>query len=665
MSIFFLSLIMIIALLISTYGWGLITVNLTYGNIKYHWSFLAALGLACWSFLGGILNLSGLAYAGSLYIVLAIGICSTFIALTRYRTKSFALALPKFTFDIIIYILSVLIILGISIFLIATLMPANVFNFGDDFTMYLARPFQMLQTGSLGGNPFDTTGIESLGTQSFLQSFILMLYPAEYVNGLDTVLCFLLTSSLLFAIAHSIKAHSLYLLISLLALIFINPQIVNISPLYSISTMILGMLIASSVFTNSSNRSGMQLMFINTIPFALFVSSLISLKMTLVVFAVSYCLIYFTLNILFSNHKKQFFLKGLFLIVLVIVFLIPWVGVYGDKYWHIFVNFTQSNINESFTSVEFVRLKSLIGQLTSYDELFYEGRYIGYGFVIFLLLMAAVLSFSNLFKKNKNALFIPHLIVVFASSSSGIISYLFNVHFFDPDTSLRYSLPVFIAVLPYAALILGSYFGVFQKTLSSHESKIKISQFIFTTILCVSFVVLFILFWNTLLGRATNAYSNRSLISFPAAKDRNYIEYNKRALSNDTRNLVRGIQDKTDKGQAILAWISVPFHIDYTRNKIYTLTALGLFNPGLNMPLTGNPEDLRAYLKNKGVRYVMWEWKLFINVENIWRAYLISPYPVYRKIAENNLYFIKTLLALGQISKIIYNNNGTVLFDLR
>ncbi len=413
MSIFFLSLIMIIALLVSTYGWGLITASITYGNTKYHWAFLSALGLASWTFLGGILNMSGFAYKGTLCIVIAIGICSTFIALLRYRTRFFALldkALPKFSFDIIIYVLSTLIILGTSIFLIATLMPTNVFNYHDDFTIYLARPFQMLQTGTLGGNPFDSLGIEGLGTQSFFQSLILMLFPAEYVNGFDIVLCFLLTSSLLVGIAHSIKAHSLYLLISLLALIFINPQVVNISPLYSVSAMILGMIIASSVFTDSSNRSETQLMFISMIPFALFVSSLISLKMTLVVFAVSYCLIYFALNILFSNHKKQFIVKGVFLIVLVIVCLIPWIGVYSNNYWHIFVNFTQGNIQESYTIAEFVGLKSLIGQLTSYDEMFYGGRYIGYGFVMFLLLVAAVLSFSYLFRK---MLFLPLILLGF------------------------------------------------------------------------------------------------------------------------------------------------------------------------------------------------------------------------------------------------------------
>ncbi len=187
-----------------------------------------------------------------------------------------------------------------------------------------------------------------------------------------------------------------------------------------------------------------------------------------------------------------------------------------------------------------------------------------------------------------------------------------------------------------------------------------------TTILSVSFVLLFILFWNALLGRATNAYCNKTLLPFTFVNDSKYVEYNKQAFSNDTRDLVRGIQDKTDKGQSILVWISAPFQIDYTRNKIYTLTSLGLINPGLNIPITGNPDDLREYLQDTGVRYVMWQYNFTnsISLQSAWSNYLVSPFPVYRKVAENNLYFAKLLLALAKRSNIIFIKNGFVLFDL-
>ena len=76
---FFLSTFVIIAFLVSTYGWGWMLARISYRDDDQHWAFLSALGLSCLIFLGGILNALRIAYVGGLYVIFGIGIVFTFL----------------------------------------------------------------------------------------------------------------------------------------------------------------------------------------------------------------------------------------------------------------------------------------------------------------------------------------------------------------------------------------------------------------------------------------------------------------------------------------------------------------------------------------------------------------------------------------------------------
>ena len=663
MSLPLLSSAVIVGLLVSAYGWGRATAALTWRDRTHHASLLAVLGLAAWAFLGGVLNASGSAHRAALGVVVALGILVAVPALPR-RTVTLAdlrehLNAPGWSSAA--YALATLFIVGASLFLTTTLMPSRIFNFGDDFTMYLARPFQMLQTGTLGGNPFDATGIESLGVQSFFQSFILMWLPPEYVNGFDLVLCFLLASSLLVGIARSMGAHGAWLLMSLLTFVLINPQVVNISPVYSTSAMTLGMIAASNLFADSPPRSDIRSVVLGVIPLALLASALIALKMTLVVFAAAYCVLYFALLVLTSAQKKRFFLGGAAATALTFLFLAPWGAVYWDSYRQALANLEGGGVQAPCGGLDLVRLKSALGGLTSFDEMFYGGRHVGYGLVIVLLLGAALLSSFFLVRARRGPSSVSHLVGVLASSVAAMAGYVVNVNCSDTDAALRYSLPVFIAVLPYAALVVGSRLGDLHSP-GAGTGRRRVPA----GIMGVALALLLAAFWDSLSTRARRASLDGSLVPFPGASARSYAEYNRRILGRDARDTMRAIQARTEGGLGILVWNLAPFHVDFARNRIYTLTALGLYNPGLSLPITGGPEDLRAYLRGHGIRYVIWEYGFFTSesVARAWREYSVSSFPAYRKIGVNNLYFIRTLAALAQTSRVSYDMNGTVLLDL-
>jgi len=669
----FFSTFLILALLVSTYGWGWMVARISYHTHDQHWAFLSALGLSCLIFLGGILNALSIAYAGGLYVLFGIGIVFSFVALFRRRAVKPIHqyeASSRGSADLIFSSLSYILILGTAAFLIVTLMPTNILNYHDDFYVHTIGPYRMMQTGTLGGNPFSRLGFDSFGAQSFLQAFILAIFPTEYVNGFDSVFCFILAAFLLIGIAKTLKAHGLYLLLSLSVLIIINPQTVNISAVYSGSVMILGMIFSSSLLENSRSCSGIKSMVASVLPFALFVSALISLKMSFVFFAVIYSSIYFLILLYFSIDKKNSTITMAFIIVLILIFLLPWITVYWENYLYVLQHGFSVNPMEFSESNWFLFQKIMIRQFLHSDKLLYGGHYFSYVLVMITLLMASILSICCV-KRNESIAFRPYLISVFASGVACIASYFLNTYIrLDSEATLRYSCPVLIGTLPYAVLIFGSHLGTFQLDIRGNKPYPKIKKKIgMTFVLIVLQIILIGLFWDNLRDRIRLAYYDRTNLSFLLARVDNsdLYQYNQYALSNEARDLMRSIQSKTEKGQAIFTSIEIPCHLDFTRNKIYTFDDFGIYNPRLwlNISFTNNPEDIRRYLKNMGIRYIMWEYNSsLMRSEEKWRSRLNSIASWRRKEALYNLYFRKMMFALAEKSKIIYNSNEIILIDL-
>ena len=662
---FFLSTIFIVASLVSSYGWGRTIARLAYGNSNQQWAFLSALGLAFLIFLGGIINFIGIAYPGILYAIFFTGIIFSIIALFK---GSFSNSLnligihSKTFFDKFCFVLSIFIIVATSIFLIATLLPTNAFNIYDDFQTYLVRPFRMLQTGTIGGNNFDILGIDSLGGQSFLQAFILAVFPIEYVNGFDIIFCFVLIAFLLVGIAQVTKAHGLYLILAISTLILINPQIINIAALYSGSAMILGMIFASIILADYYNTKEKKSAFVRVIPFALFISALISLKFTLALFAIIYSVIYFLALLIFSKDKKNIMVTGIFLAVSVLFFLLPWIAIYRENYWYIIQGIFHENPQDIFANSYHSSRDFITKNWFSSDRLYWGGSFRGYNVLMLIMLMASLLSAYHLIKK-KHSILNPYLIAIFVAGIAGIMSYFITAYFWDPDTHIRYSCSVIIAALPFTVLILGSQFGVFNPIVTGVKHKKVSSQYVMLSTMLLIFIILIGCFGNSVLERINLVHHKRTVLAFPLPLG--YVGFNKTMLNNNTKKDVRIIQNKTEEGQTILAWTSIPFHLDFARNKILTVSEAGLCNPWLDLPLNSKLEDIRKFLNKRGIRYVILEYKGFaIKDEDGFRSYLRAPFLIYRKIASYNLYFRKMLIVLAKENLIIYNQNGIMIIDI-
>jgi len=257
----YLSIVAYTLLLSACYGWGYALVKWTDIRDKDNFAFLSVVGIACLIFLGGVLNLVRLAYPVALMILFLSGLAFSAIHLMAY-VKPWITAWRAGSSSIqekmqcmpghFLLIGMLLIVVGFYAF---TLLPVAGFNRGDDFYTYIPRTFRMLQTGTLAGSPYDILGTDSFGAHAFLQGFVLLGFPIEYLQGLDAVFSFALAGLLLIALGKRFNLNWIYTAFALLGFIVINPQSVNVSPIYLGSAFILGIIFASCQLLDELKKS--------------------------------------------------------------------------------------------------------------------------------------------------------------------------------------------------------------------------------------------------------------------------------------------------------------------------------------------------------------------------------------------------------------------------
>ena len=433
MLVFLTATASIIIYSISAFGWGRLAAIYLYKNTIKSIAFEIALGLAVWVFIGGILNALGLANAIALNIIFFLGILFfAVIVYSRLQDRKATFKQRLFenfrgvqdkiqTRKILPESIPVLLVIIASSFLIITLLPANAFNNNDDFYTYFPRLFRMLQTGRLGDMlSFDFVGFDSLGAHQFLQSFLLNYFPINYINGFDTIFCFLLGGLLLNDIGNKCKSHWLVRTGAIAVLIIIHPQYVNTSAIYSGSLMIFALIYSSLLFFQTLEKQQTNHMFGAAMIFAFIVSSLMALKHTFIPFAVSYSTLFFLFLVLFTKERKKVALVAGISAPITGIMLAPWLLTVSDKIIFFFnVNFNKlyqllQTTNHEILSPEKMtqgssllpdsssalpETSSVISDLFSTQKLFYGGNASDYSFVVLCSLGAALWASYSLLRK--------------------------------------------------------------------------------------------------------------------------------------------------------------------------------------------------------------------------------------------------------------------------
>lgn len=661
----YLSILFFTLLLLSCHGWGYALTRWSATRNQYPFAFLSVIGVAVLIFLGGVLNLVRLAYPLALSILLLTGL--TFFAIYCAEHAKTWLAACRANGSIDLEKLKSLsgqvVPIGILItavsFYALTLLPAAAFNFSDDFYTYLPRPFRMLQTGTLAGNPFEVLGIDSVGGLAFLQGFILIGLPVGHILGLDAVFGFALAGLLLIAFSKKLNLHWSATAFALVVFMVINPQSVNVSALYLSSALILGVLFASFHLLDQLEKSVRDAIPINAVGLlGVLTAGSIALKSTQLTYVLAYLACFFTGLFLISKDRRKIFKIGSLVVLFTLVALLPWLVLHATHYASI-VHAALQPTTAMVGSTSSV-LKGDITRLFSTGELYYGDSFLSYGVIVLMLAAVGTYSSFNTFGNRYSSSQRGYFLIAASSCAAGVINYLFYGAIFPPPLVVRYSCSMLIATLPFALLVA-------SMSVSNTSLPAKLLTLPSRKILMILSMPLLVtaLFWSTFVKRAELAYYFHMTMQFPF--NNNYIEYNRYATSLDARKEIRDIQYKTEPDQKIFAWISTPMHLDFSRNEIHSFIVGGLLNPWLNMPLDGSTNDMMQYLKAQGIRYILWEYSSRdkSTFEDTYNRWLASPYASYRRQAERALYLRNTLAAIMNKSSYLYNENGIVLIDLQ
>lgn len=640
---------------ISAFGWGRLLAWLTALPLLELRTISVISGLAVLNILGGWLNVAGIATTTMLMALMILGVIFAMVEICRSFSpermrKKFAASRPIFGSRSRIWPAVLAAAAGVATAVLVV--PVTVFNPVDDFWVYVPRVMRMVQSGTLAGNPFDSIGFDSLGTQSLFHGFFLPEIDVRTLHAFDAVGCFALALLTIAEISAWWRIPAPWGVLAVAVAIFINPQSVNVSSLFSSVAVSMAVLIAGSAWIQQlatpRPRHGWRL----DLLLCLLVASLFTLKVTIALFASLYVaallLAAWLSGVRFRNVAKS----GSRVVLLTAALLSPWMLLHlptiyrARKLAALFP--PEGAIPGPYDLTGGHGLQDLL----SLRPLFWGGSLWGYHLVVGGCLLGAVLAWI-LWRKGPALAHRRALVSASAGGIAVIATYLLNAHLFTVDDAVRYTCPALIA----AASIIPMCVIKFARVLSPPERRI------FHDTSGAVMVLIFFAFASNLMNRAAAMARTGGTLSFPVSSE--HLEHSRKSISSSHTLDTRKWLEATEPGSTVLLWTATPFSFDYGRNRLLSVSEPGLVHPGIAFPAGLELGRLPDYLRGFGVRYVLLQHSgTGVKSVELLREQQKSPFAIHRKLADYSIYFRESLMNLAAQSRTVQSNDVFVLFDL-
>jgi hypothetical protein len=197
-------------------GWGLLVGHWLHEDDPPDWGLAVARGIALLVALGGVLNLSRLISAGLVLSLVGIGLVPVGVHARRFVLEGSRIRPRVPAIDGVSAVVAVIVLISYLNWLCFDGGPgsqAYCLNTSDDASGYLVYPLRMLQTGTIGYDPFnDRRTSSALGGESFLQTFVLAVLPVEFIHLLDPGVANLATALMLYSMTRRRVADALTVL---------------------------------------------------------------------------------------------------------------------------------------------------------------------------------------------------------------------------------------------------------------------------------------------------------------------------------------------------------------------------------------------------------------------------------------------------------------------
>jgi len=552
-------------------GWGYILAALLRRKEIPHWGLLAGWGMALVLALAGIQNLFALITPLAIHSCLLIGGAAFAVYLKRSEACRFGTLWPGksiYKWGVVIAGILLMWLVGITFLSVQSVR----INPHDDLHAYLSFPHRMLQTGTTGIDPFNLRGLMSFGGQSYLHAIYLLKLGATALRATDLILGWLVFLGLV--VAHGARRQArpdlIILVLFCCQIIYLPYQgIVNIS---SVMTGLALFYALFETFASAHETKGMR----DIVPVAVIAAGICSLKHSYIppcgVGIVLLCL---------CGYRETFRRKliGLILVGLgTALCLLPWMirmRMSCDTFLYPFLGRGLDGSSYGF----FPRMTLLV----SWELILHlaENLFTSTLFLVGLVSTGVIVFLTSARSERRVAItawvaaWIAAPICLMSLSSRGNIP--------------RHTLPYVYAA---SIFLLSTALYAFRTLAAKPGRRTGVYTYL-PTVLLLIFVT-----W-THGGKAVRHYTRLARSGLQQASGA--------ALTKD-RCSVAQLQTTLPVGATVLARLSQPQFLDFSRNTVYLIDWPGGMSPPPGLNCQAEPEAIATYLRKQSIRYILYSY---------------------------------------------------------
>jgi hypothetical protein len=601
----------------------------------------AAWGLAAMTLLGGLLNLFGLARPSVLMVlvvaVVVLDLLWEWRAATRMGTPRSAPgpAAPAASPERWgwLWIVPLVGLLGIKY--LSSL--AVAFSPTDDRPAYLVQVARMLQTGSIGIDPFSIRQLSSLGGSTFLVSLICSVAPLSYAYLFDPGICSIILAALTWSIIRRDLGGSPAESCLLTAMVLMaDVPYLNITGYLAAAVLFLALIRTAYLTCGEGGHRQRE----GPILLALTGAGLVALKTTCIPFVALFFVTWCGLRLLRSRGLEP--VREVCLIGLIAsVLILPWMWqqyVSGGTPLYPFLGkgyeVKGPGLGASDAPLE-EKAKAFLYHLS---------------FAPIVAAIVAMILLTSLPFRDRTA----RWRVLFAALSTATLGSLAMTFHVATETTFRYSQPIL-----YAAMIATGLHGYF----GARETRVGLGLALCLAVFVGSLWVN--LHHKMAWVREVVRAGRPSTLPEPGEERR-----------------LREAQSAIPEGRTVAVGLQDAFLLDFTRNRIFNLDTMGMASPPPGLPITADPMGLRdflahrttafpppaqsdqvlKYLRGVGVEYVMFQ----RGEDSTWiTGTEIREKPYWIRLARALMILVfRELKGLIPYCKMIYDDGDLTVLDL-
>ena len=609
-------------------GWGWLVGRTLFKNRVIDPGQKICWGLSVLIVIGGFLNLFALIYKSILLSLVGIGLFLFFVDVILSRKILFG-----YIGKLRVLMSNKLILLGL--FLVVMIagvkytrsVYSNEFNIHDDYHSYLVFPEKMIQTHTLGQDPFNTRQMTaSLGGASFLQTLILCMFPLDFICCMDEGVGLLIIVLLLlfYREGGDLFGCRLFLVFILLAtpLLFLFKA--------NVTSLLIPIALFLCLFRAYEGDLFCPQHYIrNAIIVSLVVSALCTLKSSNIIALGCFCVFGYRVRFIKTKARKQIIVEFGIVAILIGMMLLPWML----QMYHSCGTLFYPILGQGYYASSYSDFSHFDTSWNGIAVLYIFKLLINTCFISFLIL--SILFLKDTQKKLSNQLYLVYFVI---SVFVGILG-------------IGYATKAF-AVTRFSSSFM--YAGILLLLANILRNWRKGRDFRWAIALFIS---------GILVGGGLN---NAKDYIFNMGSRLKGAKQAKSILTEDDQSRAVQLQEVVPESEILMARLQKPFVLDFERQPIYVIDFPGESSPPPGLPFAQGPESVAEYLVGHSVRYIAYSYQAEAGYskERFKVRLSSSTHAWIRFEAERTFDFQDNLNRLIQTRKRLYDDGEICVIDL-